>query len=414
VGQFSIATIALPVAFVGSLVLTPLARKLAWTCGAVSEPDGKRRLHARPTPLWGGSAVYLAALLSVIASFLLASARAEEKLPAALALSAGMLCLLGFYDDLCDMSAWWKLLGQIVSTLPVVMAGCYVRQFVLFGHVLDVGLLGTAWTIGWLVLGINALNLLDGVDGLASLMGIVISLAVGAIAATQNRPDVMLLAFALAGALGGFLVHNLPPARVYLGDCGSMVIGFTLALLALRVSLAPRAPFTVNVTVAAALLFVPLTDTTLAVVRRTLKGCSFMVGDHSHVHHQLLKRGLSVWAVLGVLGAFGSTTGFVAWLVAAGGREVWGWVVLVTVTLLLASRGLLGHEEWNLAKRFVGQTALPLVRRLPPVGLLTRSRTTDRPSTAGLPTELSDPVVLRTRVSPAEPGVDPAEARKAA
>jgi len=406
--------IALPVAFVGGLVLTPLAKKLAWRFGAVSEPDGKRRLHARPTPLWGGSAVYLAALLSVIASFLLASVSAEDKLPAALALSAGMLCLLGFYDDLCDMNAWWKLLGQIVSTLPVMMAGCYVRQFILFGQVFDVGLLGTAWTIGWLVLGINALNLLDGVDGLASLMGIVISLAVGAIAATQNRPDVMLLAFALAGALGGFLVHNSPPARVYLGDCGSMVIGFTLALLALRVSLAPKAPLTVNVTVAAALLFVPLMDTALAIVRRTLRGCSFMVGDHSHVHHQLLKRGLSVWAVLGVLGGFGLTTGTVAWLVAAGGRESWGWLVLVMVTLLMARRRLLGYEEWNLARRFVAQTALPSVRRLSPVTLLTRLRPTDRPSTAALPSEFSDPVVLRTRVSPAEVGADVAEARKAA
>ncbi|MFH1921996.1 MAG: MraY family glycosyltransferase [Planctomycetota bacterium] len=414
-GQILTVAIAWSVAFVGSLTLTLLAKKMAWKFGAISKPDGERRLHAQPIALGGGSAVYLAALLSVAAVFLLTSHVVEDKVPAALALSAGMLCLLGFYDDLRDMSVRWKLLGQIVCTLPVLMAGCCVGRVVLFGHSFEMGLLGIAWTVGWLVLGTNALNLLDGMDGLASLIGIVISVAVGAIAATQARPQVMLLAFALAGALAGFLVHNRPPARVYLGDSGSMVIGFTLALLALRVSLAPMTPQTTNPTILVALLFVPLMDTTLAIVRRTLKGLNFTVADHSHIHHQLLKRGLRTWHVLGVLGGVSLTTGVVAWWVAVRGQELWGWVALATVTIILANRQLLGQEEWSLTKRLLSQTALPLLGRLLSVRLLPGLRSSsDRPRPVVEPEELAGPEALRVRRPPAEAEANPTETRKAA
>lgn len=413
-GQVIVIASTIAVAFAASLALTPLARHMAWKIGAVSQPDGQRRLHLRPTALWGGGAVYLGVLLSVVASFFLASHAMEDRLPAALGLSAGMLCLLGFYDDLYDIRAGWKLLGQIVCTLPVLMAGCYVREFTLFGRSVDVGLLGVPWTIGWLVLGINALNLLDGVDGLASLMGIVISLAVGVIAATQSRPEVMLLAFALAGALAGFLVHNLPPARVYLGDCGSMVIGFTLALLALRVSLSPQHPTTVNLTVAAALLFVPLVDTALAIVRRTLKGCSFMVADHSHVHHQLVDRGLSIWKTLGVLGGFGLISGAVAWWVSLSGHDLWGWAVLATATILLVNRQLLAREEWKLTKRLVRQTVVPFVERLWLGRPASGSRSTNRAATASPINSPPNPVLLRTKASGGQLDASIAENRKAA
>jgi len=349
--------LAAAAAFLGSLALTPLARAMAWKIGAVSRPDGKRRLHARPTALGGGGAIYLALILGIFGSFALALDAGQDKLPAALGLSAGMLCLLGFYDDLFDMPARWKLLGQIVSTLPVVIVGSWISKLVLFGHTFDVGLLGIPWTIGWLVLGINALNLLDGVDGLASLLGIVIAVAVGAIAAAERRPEAMLLAFLLAGALGGFLVHNLPPARIYLGDSGSMVIGFTLALLAMRVSLLPEEPAASKVTVAAALLFVPLLDVLLAVARRAMKRSSFAVADRGHLHHQLLERGLDNWQVLGVLGGYGSVTVLVAWWVSISEQEVLGWAVLASVTAALTAGEMIACEEWRLAKRVVRRAA---------------------------------------------------------
>lgn len=349
--QAALVSVAAAATFAASLVLTPLARRMAWRCGAVCRPDGKRKLQARPTALFGGGAVYLALLFGLVGAWMLASDAVQDKLPAALGLSAGLLCLLGVYDDLYDMRARWKLLGQILATLPVVAVGSYATDLVLLDHTFHVGPMGMVLTIGWLVLGINALNFLDGVDGLASLVGIAIAVAIGAIAAGEHRPEVMLLAFVLAGALAGFLVHNLPPARIYLGDCGSMIVGFTLALLAYRVSLLPHSPGEARVTVAAALLFLPLLDVALAILRRTLNGTGLMVADRDHVHHQLLKRGWSSWRVIAVLTAVTLSTGAVACWVSLSGKEFWGWILLASGTVLLVARKLIARQEWLLAKQ---------------------------------------------------------------
>jgi len=367
---------------VGGLVLTPLVRKLACRCGAVSHPDGKRKLHARSTPVWGGIALLLALFLGIIAAgVVLPGASGVAWLGAALGLSAGMLCLLGCYDDLFDLGAREKLVGQIISTLPVVLAGCYVeeagcyvQQLALFGCQIHLGPLGILWTIAWLVLGINALNLIDGMDGLASVIGIAISLAIAVIAGSQGLHAAMMMALVLAAALVGFLVYNLPPARIYLGDCGSMVIGLVVSWLALQVSLqAPfTPPLTVNVVVVVALLFVPLLDTALAIARRWLSGRSIMAADRGHVHHRLLDRGLGIWKTLSFLGALCLVTGAVAWMVVTSRQEMLAWGTLSIVTALLVNRQLVGHEEWALTKRFFTQTVVPSVTRMSPTSLLRR------------------------------------------
>ncbi len=355
-------TLVVAIAMASSLVLTPLARALAWRFDAVSWPDGERRLHVRPTALWGGGAVYLGVLLAVVGSYRMVPGTFNAMvLLSALGLSAGMLCLLGCYDDRYELRACWKLLGQIVCTLPVILAGCYVKHVILLGASIDLGWLGVLFTMGWLVLGTNAMNLLDGMDGLASTVGIIISIAVAAITVSQGNSEVMLLALALAGALTGFFAHNLPPARIYLGDCGSMVIGLALSLLALQVS-AP-APMTANVTVAVALLFVPLTDTSLAVIRRTLQGRGLMVADRGHVHHRLLDQGYGTWQVLGFLGGFCLATGAVAWWVAVSGQEAWAWGLLGVMTIALVNRQLVGYEEWRMTARLLEGAAARLATR---------------------------------------------------
>ncbi|NQT15652.1 MAG: undecaprenyl/decaprenyl-phosphate alpha-N-acetylglucosaminyl 1-phosphate transferase [Planctomycetes bacterium] len=281
-------------------------------------------------------------------------------LPTVIAISAGCLCLLGAYDDLANMRAHWKLLGQIAAVIPVVLAGYYVERVTLLGFPIELGRLGIVWTIAWLILGINALNLIDGMDGLATVVGIVISVAIATIAGSQGLSAVMLPTLALAGALAGFAVYNLPPARVYLGDCGSMVIGLVLSLSAMQVSL--DGPGSVNLTVITALLFVPLLDTALAIVRRVLSGRGIMTADRGHIHHGLLDRGFNTWSVLALLGGLSLLTGAAAWLMTVVRCEIWMWGALGAVTAALVNRKLVGHKEWAIVRQLWSQSPQPTAR----------------------------------------------------
>jgi len=208
--------------------------------------------------------------------------------------------------------------------------------------------------------------------------------------------------------LAGFLVYNLPPARIYLGDCGSMIIGVTLALLVLRVSLVDETS-TASFSTAVALLFIPILDTTLAITRRTLQGKSPMAADRGHVHHRLLDRGFSIWQVLGILGGLCLTTGAIAWMMYVAGLELLGWAALGTLIVLLVNRQLVGHVEWRLTKQFVQQTTVRLVRRLSRTETSIRLRTIAPPipssQTADRETADATPPVSGVDVRTEEPKV---------
>ncbi len=347
--------VVLIISIAASLLLTPAVRILAWKLGAVSWPDGDRRLHHRPTALWGGIAVCLALFLSMGVAHRMGTITGDGL---TLLIGAGlpvfMLCLLGCLDDRYNLPAKWKLFGQIISTVPVVFAGFCIDRLGGFGYELSLGWLGVPVTIGWLVLGINAMNLLDGMDGLASTVGIAVSLAIAAIAGSQGHADVALMAMALTGALAGFIVHNRPPARIYLGDCGSMVLGFVVSLLAMRVALV--GPTTATATVAIILLLLPLLDTVLAVLRRVLMGRSFMSADRSHIHHRLLDQGFTVWQVLGLVCGFCVITGTAAWQAALSDDEISPLIAVGAIAVLAVNRRFAGHVEWVLISRLVGQT----------------------------------------------------------
>ncbi len=346
--------VVLVIALAAGMLLTPAVRVLAWKLGAVSWPDGGRRLQHRPTALWGGIAVCLALFLSMGAAHWMGLIT-EDGLT--LLVGAGlpvlMLCLLGCLDDRYNLPAKWKLLGQIVATVPVVFAGFCIDRLGGFGYELSLGWLGVPVTIGWLVLGINAMNLLDGMDGLASTVGIAVSLAIAAIAGSQGHVDIALMAVALTGALAGFVVHNRPPARIYLGDCGSMLLGFVVALLAMRVALV--GPTSATATIAVILLLLPLLDTGLAVLRRVLKGRSFMAADRCHIHHRLLDQGFSVEQVLCLVGGFCVLTGTAAWQAAVSNDEISPIIAVGAIAVLAVNRKFAGYVEWALVSQLVGQ-----------------------------------------------------------
>lgn len=332
----------------------PLIKQLARRCKAVAHPDLVRRFHPRTTPLWGGMGLFLGINVAVaIAHALHPTGFANILGP--LVPAACVLWLVGIWDDIRPLPARFKLLCQIGVSLIIVGCGVYPESLSLLGYHVQLGWFGAVYMVGWLVLGINALNLIDGMDGLASVTGIVVSTAIAIIAGVQGNLPVLVLALAMAGGLAGFLVHNLPPATIFLGDSGSTVIGLVISFLAFQVS--TDASATIHVTSLTLLLFVPLLDTHLAVARRLLMGRSIFHSDRSHIHHQLLGQGFGVWKILGLLGALSGVSVVAACLATITGLELVALAAVFGGTGALFAGGYIGRQELTLVRQAMGRVA---------------------------------------------------------
>jgi UDP-GlcNAc:undecaprenyl-phosphate/decaprenyl-phosphate GlcNAc-1-phosphate transferase len=342
-------------AFAASLLLTAAVRVLARRCGIVDRPDGKRKLHKGPVPLWGGVAVYGATVLGLLAARLGACGTTPLiELSNAWLIAAGFVCLVGGIDDRYNLPSRVKLVLQIVSVLPIVMLGYYVDRVVAFGYPIVLGWLGIPLTILWLVGCINALNLIDGMDGLASIIGLSTAAMLGVIAVNQGQDHVAAMAIVLAGSLAGFLVYNLPPASIFLGDSGSMVIGLSIGLLGMQGSLKTSA--TLAITAPAVVMTLPMFDIVAAIVRRTLSGRPFDMPDRLHIHHRLLDRGWNPWQVLCLLGALCLTTGAAATAATIFRLDALAWIAAMSLVVLMVRLRLFGHDEFALAKEVLIQS----------------------------------------------------------
>ncbi len=347
-----------------SLALTPAARRLAIRFGAIDAPDGQRKLQKQPVPLWGGVAVYISLLvgLAVVNLGPLGDNPGLQTLSLVLASAAGIVCISGCIDDARDLNPRVKLLLQIISVLPAVVAGYCVDRIVLFGTPIALGWFGVPLTVFWLVGCINALNLLDGMDGLASAVGLSTAAMLAIIAMAMGHEHVSVVAIILAGALAGFLLYNLPPASIYLGDSGSMVIGLVVGLLSIQGSLKTTA--TLSMTAPAIVMSIPMLDTLLAILRRKLTGQRFDVPDRGHIHHRLLDRGLTTWQALCVISALCLLTGASATAATLLHSESLAWIFTLCLVVLLVRFRTVGHHEVALAKLKFASLLNSLVRRL--------------------------------------------------
>ncbi|HUY35613.1 MAG TPA: MraY family glycosyltransferase [Pirellulales bacterium] len=358
--------IAFGVALAGTLLLTPLARQFAWWLDTVDYSDGRRKLHPRPVATLGGVAVFASLTAAVAVMFGVGSPPAFIKvpwpLPMALVLSAGVACLVGFCDDQWGLRVRWKLLGQFLAALPLVLSGHQLERVELAGFVIELGWWGFPLTICWLVAGANAMNFLDGMDGLASTLGLIIAACVGVIAHRLGHGDAAILCAVLAGGLAGFLFYNWTPATIYLGDAGSMVVGIWLAHLALASSDSPEiGPRWI---VPLALLAVPIADVVLAVARRTLNGLPFWIADRAHVHHRLQDRGCTNNEIVGLLALVCLVDGAIAYLAAVRGRELLATGALIASVVPLVRFRLIGHHECAALTQFLGRGLLRLAGRM--------------------------------------------------
>lgn len=278
-----------------AFVLTPVVRAWALRAGIVDAPDGFRKLHARHVPLAGGLAVMLACAMTLILGAIAGAAwarniRFDPQVSVGVACGALLIGFIGLMDDRYRLRGRQKLLGQIAAGLLAISGGLVVQKIGLFGWEIELGLLAVPLTLCWLIGAINALNLIDGVDGLATSVGIVMCLTLCLVATGMEHYGEAAATATLAGALLGFLPYNWRPARIFLGDAGSMFIGYMLGVLAIRGNL--KGPATVALIAPAAIWAIPMFDVVIAMLRRKLTGQSLYATDRSHLHHVLQRRGL--------------------------------------------------------------------------------------------------------------------------
>ena len=363
------STVIVGVAVICGCVLTPLMRELARTLNIVDRPDGRRKLHAHPTPLGGGMAISAAmALTAAVAAALFPDVRdliaKESRFLLGLFAAAVTIVTVGLLDDRFQLRGRQKLIGQVLAAGVLISSGLLVRRVSFFDYPIDLGLLAIPFTIFWVVGAINALNLIDGMDGLAGSVGLVLSIAIAAMAWMTGHPSDALVALALAGTIAGFLVYNLPPASVFLGDGGSMLIGLILGALAIRSSIKGAA--TVALAAPTVIWAIPIFDVSMAIVRRKLTGRSIYETDRGHLHHCLQRSGHSgprtvfLVATLCVLTSVGPLIG-----VARNSEWMAVVTVLVVVAVLVVCR-IFGTAEflliWTRAKS-ITRSLLKLRRR---------------------------------------------------
>jgi UDP-GlcNAc:undecaprenyl-phosphate GlcNAc-1-phosphate transferase len=345
-----------------SLLLTPLFRELARRCDLVDHPDTHRKLHGRIIPTVGGPPLLLAVAAVIGSALWWHGVGAGVQTWNLLGLLAGglIICAVGVADDFGLLRGRHKLMGQLAAALTVVAFGVRVDHVALFGWQIDLGLTAVPFTLFFLLGAINSLNLLDGMDGLLSSVGLVLCLALGAMAFLGGQTTTAWVALTLAGALAGFLFYNFPPASVFLGDSGSMLIGLTAGVLAIQSSL--KGPASVALAAPAALLTLPIFDTLAAILRRKLTGRSIYCTDHGHLHHCLQRRGLKGRTILLLVASLGAVTTAGALGSVAFNNE---WLALVSgaavVAVLVATR-LFGHAELALAARRTGGLLVSLAR----------------------------------------------------
>ena len=335
-------------ALLTSVMLTPVVRgaALRWTRLSAASPE---RWHRRPTPNFGGIAIFVGFAVAVVAEILLTagdlsireiSARAVVPLTHrdGLLVAAVMIFALGLVDDLVQLRPSAKLIGQLAAASALLMSG--IGVWLTGFYIVDV-MISLFWFIGIT----NALNLLDNMDGLAGGVGAIAAAFMGVNFLLVGDVGMAGVAFAFAGALAGFLVHNYPPARIFMGGSGSLFTGLVLAGLAL--SPAPglsRSLFAV-VVVPAIVLAVPILDTTFVTVTRLLEGRPVSEGGTDHTSHGLVALGISeervVWLVWG-LAAGGGLIGLSVRSVSRPVAYALGGALLVLLTLvglyLLSSR----------------------------------------------------------------------------
>lgn len=272
--------------FIFVALIIPVIKKIAIHVGALDIPN-ERKVHKSPMPRLGGLGIFLGFLLGYMIF------GSHNEIMNSVLIGSFIIIITGFIDDIKPLTAKNKFIGQIAASLVVVFYGHILLNNVsVFGININFGLFSYPITILFILGCINCLNLIDGLDGLASGISSIFFLTIGIIACFETKFGLALvLTFIMLGSTLGFLLHNFNPAKIFMGDTGSMFLGFMISVITL---LGFKAIFTSSIIIPLLILVVPILDTVCAIIRRKLKGESIGTPDKSHFHHQLLNMKLGV------------------------------------------------------------------------------------------------------------------------
>ncbi|MEG6567096.1 MraY family glycosyltransferase [Thermoanaerobacterium saccharolyticum] len=333
------------VAFVAALMATPAAKKLAYKIGAIDIPKDKRRVHSKPVPLIGGLAIYLGTVLSM----LLFLPKSETNI--GIIAGSTIIVVLGIFDDKYELKAKVKLLGQLLAAFVVVLSGVRIDWLTNpFGDgMINIGVFAIPLSIFWIVGITNAMNLIDGLDGLAAGIASISSGSLFVVSLLNGRYATAIITVAVTGAALGFLPYNFNPAKIFMGDTGAMFLGFILSAVSIQGAVKSAAAIAIAVPILA--LGVPVFDTIFAIIRRLANKKPIMEADKGHLHHRLLALGLSQRQAVFVMYGVSLFLGLSAILISSTNGAK-GYIILIVAILAVLwgadKMGLYGHKAKNM------------------------------------------------------------------
>ncbi len=349
-----------------ALLLTPLVKKLAFLIGAIDEPD-YRKVHTRIMPRLGGVAIFI----SFIGAYFIVSPAIDpshSKPLLGLLLGSFVIVVTGVMDDIFHLTAKWKLLGQLIAASILVYFGLTIDLVnIPFGsNMISIGWLSIPLTIFWIIGVTNSINLIDGLDGLSAGVSAIATLTILILAILVPNVTVLLISVILLGSIIGFLFYNMHPAQIFMGDSGSLFLGFALAALSI---MGFKQATVVSLLIPIMILGVPLSDTFFAILRRYINKAPISAPDKSHLHHCLLQLGFShrktVFIIYGLSLVFGSSAVISSILMSQ--NILWGWIMIIftlfaSLTLGAEMIGIISKKRkpvLRIIQKITGKTVEP-------------------------------------------------------
>ena len=326
-----------------SVTSTPVVRTMAFKFGVTDIPKDNRRMHKKEMPLMGGVAIFIAFTVTVLI-FCKPTVQTATML-----LGNLVIVITGIIDDKYDMNAFVKLFLQIAASIIAVCGGIVFEQINLFGYDIEFGVLAPFVTVLWITAITNAVNLIDGLDGLScGVSTISAATLLFTLIRTDTDINVICMIAILVGACMGFLPFNFNPARIFMGDTGALFLGYTLGVLSIQgcFKLNGMVSFWVPILIFA----LPLADTTFAFLRRILTGKSPFHADRGHLHHKLIDKGFDQKHAVMILYAVSGMLGISAILFS------FGWTVKALVVAAAAIAILYGNLNFSFERKDISES----------------------------------------------------------